>query len=143
MIYALNVLTSKQAKFVAEYVVTLNATKSAISAGYSANSAHVEANRLLKLPKIVAEIDSYKIKKRASLISKPDYIDTVWHEYETSEEKADRFRGLDLAGRALGFVGVHAEQRPNQSLTINVTASGNESPADLWALTRKLLSSND
>ncbi|PVV87176.1 terminase small subunit, partial [Staphylococcus aureus] len=43
-------LTAKQARFVNEYIRTLNVTQSAIKAGYSANSAHVTGCRLLKKP---------------------------------------------------------------------------------------------
>ncbi|AIW27705.1 Putative terminase, superantigen-encoding pathogenicity islands SaPI [Staphylococcus aureus] len=45
-------LTAKQARFVNEYIRTLNVTQSAIKAGYSANSAHVTGCRLLKKPHI-------------------------------------------------------------------------------------------
>lgn len=45
-------LTAKQARFVNEYIRTLNVTQSAIKAGYNANSAHVTACRLLKKPHI-------------------------------------------------------------------------------------------
>lgn len=41
-------LTAKQARFVNEYIRTLNVTQSAIKAGYSANSAHVTGCRLLR-----------------------------------------------------------------------------------------------
>jgi phage terminase small subunit len=40
-------LTPKQARFVAEYLVDLNATQAAIRAGYSAESANVNGPRLL------------------------------------------------------------------------------------------------
>jgi len=40
-------LTAKQARFVAEYLIDLNATQAAIRAGYSAKTAPAQASRLL------------------------------------------------------------------------------------------------
>lgn len=45
-------LTPLQARFVEEYLVDLDATKSAIRAGYSPKSAHVTASRMLRLAKV-------------------------------------------------------------------------------------------
>ncbi|HDE7003423.1 TPA: terminase small subunit [Staphylococcus aureus] len=55
-------LTAKQARFVNEYIRTLNVTQSAIKAGYNANSAHVTACRLLKKPHIKQYIQEQKDK---------------------------------------------------------------------------------
>lgn len=49
-------LTDKQARFVREYLVDLNAKQAAIRAGYSARSAEVEGSRLLKNAKVAAAI---------------------------------------------------------------------------------------
>ena len=53
-------LTAKQARFVNEYIRTLNVTQSAIKAGYSANS--VTGCRLLKKPHIKQYIQEQKIR---------------------------------------------------------------------------------
>lgn len=53
-------LTEKQRLFCLYYVKCFNATQSAIKAGYAKNSAHVEGHRMLKLPKIAAEIRRLK-----------------------------------------------------------------------------------
>ncbi len=45
-------LTAKQARFVNEYIRTLNVTQSAIKAGYSANSAHVTGCRLFNRKRV-------------------------------------------------------------------------------------------
>lgn len=52
-------LTAKQARFVNEYIRTLNVTQSAIKAGYSANSAHVTGCRLLMRQSVMKQ----KLKK--------------------------------------------------------------------------------
>lgn len=45
-------LNDKQARFVEEYLIDLNATQAAIRAGYSAKSAEVQGCKLLRVPKI-------------------------------------------------------------------------------------------
>jgi phage terminase small subunit len=50
-------LTGKQAAFVQEYLVDLNATGAARRAGYSPNGAEVAGHRLLRNVKVAARID--------------------------------------------------------------------------------------
>ena len=49
-------LTPKQARFVEEYLVDLNATQAAIRAGYSAKTAYSQGQRLLKNVEVEAAI---------------------------------------------------------------------------------------
>jgi phage terminase small subunit len=49
-------LSEKLARFIKHYRVDRNATKAATAAGYAPKSAHVTGSRLLKNPKIQAEI---------------------------------------------------------------------------------------
>lgn len=61
-------LTPKQSKFVAEYLANgMNATKAAISAGYSASSAEVEGSRLLRNAKVAAAVAKKTEKHMAQL----------------------------------------------------------------------------
>ncbi|MFB1100894.1 terminase small subunit [Terribacillus sp. JSM ZJ617] len=53
-------LTEKQQLFCIYYVKSFNATQSAIKAGYSPDTAHVQGSRLLKNDKIAAEIRRIK-----------------------------------------------------------------------------------
>lgn len=53
-------LTPKQARFVEEYLIDLNATQAAIRAGYSARGADTAGPRLLENPEIKAAIDAAK-----------------------------------------------------------------------------------
>lgn len=63
-------LTPKQTRFVAEYLANgLNATKAAISAGYSAKNADTEGSRLLVNVKVAAEIS----KKTQKVLDKLDF----------------------------------------------------------------------
>lgn len=49
-------LTPKQRLFVAEYLTDLNATRAATAAGYSPKGAEVQGSKLLRIPKVSAEI---------------------------------------------------------------------------------------
>jgi phage terminase small subunit len=50
-------LTARQRRFVAEYLIDLNATQAAIRAGFAPGSAKVTASRLLTNPNLAAEIE--------------------------------------------------------------------------------------
>lgn len=58
-------LKEKQLIFAKEYLVSMNATESAIKAGYSEKTAYSQGCRLLKNVKVKAYID-YHLKDRAS-----------------------------------------------------------------------------
>ncbi len=60
-------LTPKQARFVDEYLVDLNATQAAIRAGYSENGAGQSAHKLLKNAEIAAAIQERR-KELSALI---------------------------------------------------------------------------
>lgn len=60
-------LTAKQATFVKEYLVDLNATKAAERAGYSPQTAESQASRLLRNVK-VAQAVSKAMQERASRV---------------------------------------------------------------------------
>ncbi len=53
-------LTDKQRLFCIYYIKSFNQTMAAIKAGYSRNSAHVEGSRLIRNPKVAAEIRRLK-----------------------------------------------------------------------------------
>lgn len=59
----MSTLTPKQAQFVREYLIDLNATQAAIRAGYSANGADTAGPRLLENPDVKAAIDCAKLQR--------------------------------------------------------------------------------
>lgn len=135
-------LTLKQERFITAYKQLGDATKAAISAGYSAKSANVEANRLLKNPKILEAVKQLKIA-RNSAITKDDFVGMAIEDYkslDTTEPNKPRF--LDLAGKALGYTGSGALNGP-QSVTNNVQININEvntlPQLDKWNVLRGLL----
>ena len=139
------VLTPKMSKFVASYQLTGNATEAAINAGYSVKTAPQAGCRMLKNPKIVNELEQWRVKKLATLPTKDDFIDMALKDYKATEiTEPNRPRYLHLAGQFAGHIGVQngGEQRPNQSLTINniaLTATDVSNPNELWDVARKLL----
>ncbi|QAZ45943.1 terminase small subunit [Mesorhizobium sp. Pch-S] len=60
-------LTDKQQRFVAEYVIDLNATQAAIRAGYAAKTANREGSRLLSNVDIADAIARKAAEKAAAL----------------------------------------------------------------------------
>jgi len=56
-------LTDKQKYFVAEYLIDSNATQAAIRAGYSAKTADVIANQLLRKTLVAEAIAAAKVKR--------------------------------------------------------------------------------
>lgn len=66
-------LTPKQARFVDEYLVTLNGTQAAIKAGYAEAGANVTASKLLANPNLRAIIDQRKLERSAET-----KIDAAW-----------------------------------------------------------------
>ena len=58
-------LTAKQAAFVREYLIDLNATQAAIRAGYSEKTAQPASSRLLSNVIVKAEVDK-ALEKRAN-----------------------------------------------------------------------------
>ena len=138
-------LTAKQSKFIEAYKATGDIRGAIVQAGYSpksANSIAVEANRLLKNPKIAHEIANWKAKK-ASEFTKDDFVDLALNDYrnlELTEPNKPRF--LQLAGQAVGFIGNN--DRPNQ--TINITQNKleiNSLPSGAkWQQLRNILESD-
>ena len=56
-------LTAKQQAFVEEYLIDLNATQSAIRAGYSEKTAYSQGQRLLKNVEVASRIDEALAKR--------------------------------------------------------------------------------
>lgn len=71
-------LTEKQKRFVAEYLVDLNATQAAIRAGYSKKTAEVIGYENLRKPQIADEIEKRQEKLRNKLeITQERVIDEI------------------------------------------------------------------
>jgi phage terminase small subunit len=105
-------LPPRQAIFVAEYLVDLNATQAAIRAGYSAKTAEVQASRLLSNVKVAASIAARRadISKKLEItvervvleyakIGFADFTDYADGQFKLS----DKLHALDSVAKHLGM----------------------------------------
>lgn len=60
-------LTSRQERFVREYLIDLNGTQAAIRAGYSEHSAKQQASQLLDIPLLALRVEALKDERAAAL----------------------------------------------------------------------------
>lgn len=67
-------LTPKQARFVDEYLIDLNATQAAIRAGYSAHTANEQGSRLLANVSIQAALAERRVKLSVSTGITPERV---------------------------------------------------------------------
>lgn len=86
------VLNEKQIKFVLNYKKTGNITHSAIDAGYSKKTAHVQGCNLLKNPKIIAYMDAISERLESDKIA--DIQEVM--EYLTSVMRGEKKDQFDL-----------------------------------------------
>lgn len=115
-----NRLTEKQQRFVAEYLLDLNATQAAIRAGYSQKTAYSMGQRLLKKVEVQEAIRRAKQERLERTKITQDYV--LEKLYEITElpasdaadsdlKYANKLRALELLGKHLGvFDGKGKEQ---------------------------------
>lgn len=72
-------LTPKQAEFVRQYLIDLNATQAAIRAGYSARTAHSQGERLLRHVEVAAALTEAQGKRAAKTeITAEKVLERYW-----------------------------------------------------------------
>ena len=102
-------LTAKQERFVAEYLIDLNATQAAIRAGYAEKSADVEGSRLLVNAKIAAAVAAAQAKRSERTETTQDYVLATITETIERCKQADTYnanavlKGAELLGRHLAM----------------------------------------
>ena len=100
-------MTPKQAAFVREYLVDLNATQAAIRSGYSANTARAIASRLLtkvNIQEAVAEAQAERSKRTG--VDAAFVLNGLQREAQagdTDEPNTARIRAMELLGKHLGM----------------------------------------
>ncbi len=109
-------LTSKQATFVNEYLVDLNATQAAIRAGYSKRTAGQIGDENLKKPQIAKAIQkSMNQRAEQTEISSELVVQGILRVIRRCEGDGEAFdasqvlRGYELLGKHLGLFGGKAE----------------------------------
>jgi len=80
-------LTPKQAQFVAEYLIDLNATQAAIRAGYSEKTAYSMGQRLLKHVEVGTAITEAQAKRAERTKITQDYVlDSIFSTMERCKQ---------------------------------------------------------
>jgi phage terminase small subunit len=123
-------LTPKQERFVAEYLIDLNATRAALAAGYSEKTARSTGAENLTKPDIVAAVATAQGHRTERTNITQDYVlESIFEAMERCK-KADSFnatgvfKGAELLGKHLGMF-----QGDNQDVTVNL-------PFDGWVIER-------
>lgn len=100
-------LTTRQRRFVEEYLVDFNGSAAIVRAGYNTKWPNRLANEMLVHPGIRAAIDQITLERAGDSVIKPDY---VFQKITKTIEKAERddnhsavLRGCELLARALGM----------------------------------------
>jgi phage terminase small subunit len=100
-------LSSKQEEFCQQFLVDLNATKSAVRSGYTETTAKANCGRMLADPKVKARIDELKAERiKRVQIEADDVIERLVRIANKSEEEGDwhaTIRATELLGKHLAM----------------------------------------
>ena len=109
---ALPKLTPKQAAFVHEYLIDLNATQAAIRAGYKEKNARAMAAENLSKPDIQKAIqEAREAREKRSMITVEWVLSQIASIAQDEEaQQRDRLKALELLGKHLGMW----EKRPDE-----------------------------
>ncbi len=101
----MNQLTPKQQRFVQEYLVDLNATQSAVRAGYSPKTAEQQGSRLLGNAKVAAAVAAGRKRLAAKLDLTAEKvladIERIANKAERAKRYGDALKGKELLGKHL------------------------------------------
>jgi len=121
------------------YIANNISKQAAMNAGYPEKSAASIGCQLLKKPKIINAIDAIRTKLRANL-TKEKFIDKALERFERLEDtEPNSPRFLDIAGKALGYIGNNAPQTVNNT-QINIKGDVTMMPTSgKWEALRSLM----
>ena len=126
-------LTKKQAAFVQEYLIDLNATQAAIRAGYSERTAAVIGHENLKKPKIQKVIQAkMEAREEKALITAEEVINGIreiaFPEKGQEVRDNDRLKALELLGKHLALFTDKVEHGGNMGVQIidNIPSDADE-----------------
>lgn len=104
-------MTPKQERFVAEYLIDLNATQAAIRAGYSEKTAYSIGDENLKKPEVAAAVKTEQHKRAGKTELTQEWVLTrLAKEIETAKSDSARVAALGLAMKHLGMM---TEDKPH------------------------------
>jgi phage terminase small subunit len=99
-------LPTRRSRFAKEYCIDYNGTQAAIRAGYAANSAHVEASRLLKIAKVREAIQAEEERRAVQEMPVRDRVmrELINASTDSSIKPLQRIRALTVLGEILGLL---------------------------------------
>lgn len=138
-------MTEKQKRFCDEYLISLNATQSAIKAGYTKKYANTNASKLLRNTTIKEYIEKRMAEKESALIADQDevlkYLTAVLRGETQSEvvvvesvgdymsearrmkkapDEKERLKAAELLGKRYGLYTEKVDQTVDMELNITV-----------------------
>lgn len=100
-------LTPKQAAFVREYLIDLNATQAAIRAGYSERTAHTTGHENLRKPEVAAAVqEAMRERAESTAVTAEMVLERLRTEAEglgPDTSASARIRASELLGKHLGM----------------------------------------
>ena len=121
-------LTDKQEKFCYEYVLHLNATKAAINAGYSEDTARQIGSENLSKPYIQKRIDEMKanLAETAGISALRVIREHETIAFNTEEATRDRQKSLDAINLMLGYNAAVKQEISGTGININFVNHAND-----------------
>jgi phage terminase small subunit len=117
-------LTPRQARFVQEYLLDLNATQAAIRAGYSAHTATTAGPRLLENVEVRRAINAKQARRAKRLdIKAEDVLRGIHRLSKKADSDAVRLRAYELLGKHLRMFADKVEVSGSLSLEQLVLAA--------------------
>lgn len=115
-------LTAKQAAFVAEYLVDMNATQAAIRAGYSEKSAYRIGSELRQKTSVAKAITQAQAKRAAKVGREAEDvlrdIQDVTKDARNAGDLKTALKGLELEGKHLGMFKEKVEADVSGEITL-------------------------
>jgi len=98
-------MTTKQELFINNYLIHFNATRAAIEAGYSEDTAYSIANENLRKPDIKEVVDKRIAEIVAQTNDKRAYLIKFWQKVidDPESKQSDRIKASDLLGKYLAM----------------------------------------
>ena len=140
-------LTPRKKTFIEHYKLTRNASESARRAGYSLKCCRQLGSRLLTDNDVKAALEAWEAEETAKIeqikrnLSKDSFVENAMRNYENlPPESPNKPRFLEMAGKALGYIRPGAkDNRPDQTLNMEVNLTGNETYEELLARVRRII----
>lgn len=116
-------MNDKQAAFVNEYIIDMNASAAARRAGYSPKTAGYIGHENLKKPKIREAIDAALVERaKRTEVTADMVLERIWHEANNANSDSARVRALELYGKHLGVTFTDTiKHEGEERIVINLT----------------------